>query len=146
MELELKRSLYTEKSTIGNLRINGKQFCFTLEDTCRDANRDGDLFDAGEQKVHGKTAIPAGKYQVILSMSTRFKIVLPEVLKVPGYAGIRIHNGNTAENTDGCILVGSDKSKDFVGGSRNTLAKLMDVLTTVPANEKIFINIKDAPL
>lgn len=146
MELKLKRNLYTEKSTIGNLLLNGKQFCFTLEDTCRDNNRDGDLFDNGEGKVFGKTAIPAGRYKVVLSLSNRFKIILPEVLNVPNYKGIRIHNGNTASHTEGCILVGTQKANNFVGGSRSALAKLMEILISLPSTEQIFLTIQDAPL
>lgn len=146
MELKLKRKLYTEKSTIGNLLVNGKQFCFTLEDTCRDNNRDGDLFDKGEAKIFGKTAIPAGKYKVILSLSNRFKIVLPEVLNVPAYEGIRIHNGNTDADTHGCILLGTQKAHDFVGGSRTALEKFMAVLNAIPKTEEIFLTIQDAPL
>jgi hypothetical protein len=146
MEITVKRSLYTEKSTIGNMLINGKQFCYTLEDTCRDANRDGDLDDEGETKVFGKTAIPSGKYPVILSYSNRFKRILPEVLNVPGYAGIRIHNGNTSADTEGCLLIGSQKSRDFVGNSRVTLEAFMEILNKVKAPEKIQLHLQDAPL
>jgi len=147
MELKLIRETYSKKSTIGVLRINGTFFCYTLEDVCRDLNRDGDLKDAGEEKVHGKTCIPAGRYQVIINMSNRFKKLMPLLLKVPGFEGIRIHNGNTPEHTEGCPLVGSTKAMDFVGNSKDTFEKLMLRLKMgVKPGEEIWIEIIDHPL
>lgn len=95
MDLILQREPSTAISTPGTLSVNGKHIAFTLEDIVRTG-----------PKVHGRTAIPAGTYELILSMSNRFKHELPEVLAVPGFAGVRIHGGNTHENTEGCPLVG----------------------------------------
>lgn len=145
MKLTVFRKTYTNRSTIGELHIDGKFFCYTLEDYCRDHNRDGDLQDAGEKKVFGKTAIPSGTYNVILSFSNRFKRLMPEVLNVPGYAGIRIHNGNTPEHTEGCLLVGSSIDRDFVGNSKVTFSHLMAKLTVAAKNEKITIQYIDQP-
>ena len=113
MILQLHRTTRTDKSTIGRLYIDDVFFCFTLEDVERDV------------KIYGKTAIPKGLYKVILTRSERFKRVLPLLLEVPGFEGIRIHNGNTAEDTEGCILVGMTESKDFVGQSLSALQLLM---------------------
>jgi hypothetical protein len=126
MELLLKRLHRTNKSTIGELFINGKFECYTLEDFDRDFNRDGDLNDEGEQKVHSKTAIPKGKYNVIINMSNRFKRQLPLLLNVEGFEGIRIHSGNTDLDSEGCILVGRTRSVDFIGESRLAFTKLFD--------------------
>lgn len=128
MNLLLKREEFTNESTIGSLYINGKFFCYTLEDFDRDKNKDGDLNDAGETKVFGLTAIPRGKYKVIIDYSPTFKKSLPKVLNVPGFEGIRIHNGNTAAHSNGCILLGSSKSKNFVGNSVNTLKSFMSII------------------
>lgn len=95
MKLELFRSIYTETSTIGRLFIDGEYFGFTLEDAVRPPNI----------KIQGKTAIPEGTYQVKLTMSNRFKKILPEVLCVPNFQGIRFHGGNTSADTEGCILI-----------------------------------------
>lgn len=95
MDLILQRELSTAISTPGTLWVNGKRIAYTLEDVVRTG-----------AKVHGKTAIPAGAYELILSMSNRFKRELPAVLAVPGFSGVRIHGGNTNENTEGCPLVG----------------------------------------
>jgi hypothetical protein len=86
--------------TVGELTLNGKFFCYTLEDVVRPAKA---------AKVYGATAIPAGKYNVILSISNRFKKLMPLVQNVKGFEGIRIHPGNTAAHTHGCLLVGYDK-------------------------------------
>ena len=77
MRLELKRKALLPEYTIGDLFIDGKLFCNTLEDTVRDLNKDGDLNDHGEGKVYGKTAIPYGTYEVVITYSNRFKKQLP---------------------------------------------------------------------
>jgi hypothetical protein len=140
MKIEVIRDTFTDKSTIGKLNLGGRFFCYTLEDFDRDLNKDGDLLDLGETKVHSKTAIPRGTYSVQLTMSNRFKKVLPLLIAVPGFEGIRIHPGNTDADTEGCILVGESKAKDFIGGSRITFEKLMDIMTK--AKDPITITIK----
>ena len=140
MNIQVIRETFTDKSTIGKMYIGGRFFCYTLEDVDRDKNKDGDLNDIGEQKVYGQTAIPKGVYPVTLTMSNRFKIVMPLLNNVPGFEGIRIHNGNSSEDTHGCLLVGESKGKDFIGGSKMAFAKLMDILTKT--KEKITIEIK----
>lgn len=126
MNITVKRLHFTSQSTIGELFINGKFECYTLEDVCRDKNKDGDLQDPGEAKVYAKTAIPKGTYRVIINQSNRFKRKLPLLLNVPGFEGIRIHAGNTAANTEGCLLVGETRAQDFVGSSRKAFTKLFD--------------------
>ena len=128
MKLTLKRFHFADTYTIGKLFINGKEFCDVLEDVVRDKNKDGDLQDTGEAKVYGKTAIPFGTYKVVLTMSNRFKIVLPLLVDVPEFEGIRIHAGNTSEDTHGCLLVGENKERGKVLNSRATMNKLMPIL------------------
>jgi hypothetical protein len=128
MKLTLIRDTYTSKSTIGRLFIDGVEFCYTLEDVVR----------AKGVKVYGETAIPSGDYSTTLSYSNRFKEVMPliynrEDLSVQdGYGvrfdGIRIHWGNKAEHSHGCILLGSSKSKDFVGNSKKTYKEFLKLL------------------
>ncbi|WP_050465090.1 DUF5675 family protein [Herbaspirillum autotrophicum] len=114
MEMFLQRGRSTSKSTPGKLFIDGRFECYTLEDVVRPAGI----------KVYGETAIPAGKYRVQLTMSPRFKRVLPLLLAVPNFEGIRIHPGNTDKDTDGCILVGDSATPDFVGQSRVAFDRL----------------------
>ena len=116
MKIVVVRDTFTENSTIGKMLIDGAFFCYTLEDTIRDV------------KVAGETAIPYGSYKVIVNMSNRFKRLMPLLIDVKGFDGVRIHNGNTKADTHGCILVGSTKSKDFIGDSKVTFNKLMTKL------------------
>lgn len=118
MELVLQREILTDKSTIGRLFVNDEFACFCLEDTLRP---DG-------EKVAGKTCIPAGHYRVVIDMSARFGRLMPHILDVPGFTGIRIHSGNTPENTDGCPLVGLTKGTDFIGESRLAFEKFFPML------------------
>lgn len=119
MKVVVVRDTFTENSTIGKMLIDGAFFCYTLEDTIRDT------------KIAGETAIPYGTYKVIVNMSNRFKRLMPLLLNVPNFEGVRIHNGNTKEHTHGCILVGATKSKDFIGDSKVTFNKLMTKLNGV---------------
>ncbi len=132
MELKLKRDLLNSSYTLGELFIDGVHFCYTVEDVVRDKNNDGDLDDTGEAKVYGETAIPKGKYKVVLSMSNRFKVMMPEVLNVKDFEGIRIHKGNTAIDTHGCIIVGTLRTPNGVGMSADCFKRLMIKL----ANQK----------
>lgn len=142
MELLLKRLHKTKISTIGELFINGKFECYTLEDFDRDLNNDGDLNDKGEAKVYAKTAIPKGRYEVVMTMSNRFKVVLPLLLNVPNFSGIRIHAGNTDKNTEGCILLGQTRSIDFIGASRKAMANFIPKLKGGLRKGKVFITIE----
>jgi hypothetical protein len=110
MNLTLRRKWFTDSSTVGELRVDGAFECYTLEDVVRP----GDILVV---KVAGQTAIPAGRYRVIVDHSDHFKQDLPHVLDVPGFTGIRIHPGNTPADTDGCILVGLRRAADSVQDS-----------------------------
>lgn len=128
MKLTLKRFHFAETYTIGKLFIDNVPFCDVLEDVVRDKNKDGDLQDEGEAKVYGQTAIPYGTYKVVLTMSNRFKTLLPLLIDVPDFEGIRIHAGNTSEDTHGCLLVGENKEKGKVLNSKIIMDKLMPIL------------------
>ena len=126
MELLLKRKYKKPTYTIGTLSVDGKYFCDTLEDVVRDL--------VTEKKVKGRTAIPAGRYRVVLNWSPRFKKPLPLLVDVPHFEGIRIHAGNTAKDTEGCILVGENRERGKVLNSRATMDRLMQVL--ISANNR----------
>ncbi len=138
-ELKLIRDLKNDKYTLGKLSIDGVHFCYTVEDKVRDLNNDGDLDDSGESKVYGETAIPAGRYEIVLSMSNRFKKIMPEILDVKGFSGIRIHAGNTAIDSHGCIIIGLNREPNGVGLSRICYTKLMEKLKD---RGKIYITIE----
>lgn len=130
MKLKLIRQVFTPKTTLGELFIDGVHFCWTLEDMDRDKNKDGDLSDTGEAKVYGETAIPSGTYKVILTFSNHFKRLLPLLVNVVGYEGVRIHRGNTAKDTLGCVLVGFSKGIDQISQSAVAEEALMVKLAT----------------
>ncbi len=133
MELLLKRDKSSSQSTIGELLIDGAHECFTLEDIVRPV------------KIKNETAIPAGRYNVVISPSPRFGRDMPLLEDVPGYEGVRIHWGNTAKDTEGCILVGTTKDTDFIGHSRDEFTPLFDKLQkAIDSGEKVTITITDA--
>lgn len=106
MKLDLQREPTLGNCTIGRLTVNGTFECYTLEDVVR------------EEKIHGETAIPPGTYEVRITFSNRFQRDLPLLVGVPNFEGIRIHPGNTAADTEGCILVGRTRTDDSIGASR----------------------------
>lgn len=135
MELLLKR-VHLGAYTIGKLYIDSYYFCDTLEDKVRDFNKDGDLLDQGEEKIYGETAIPYGTYKVELTYSPKFKTILPLIVGVKHFEGIRIHGvmkGATARpvHTAGCILVGKNTVKGGLTQSFEHLEKLMEKLNNV---------------
>jgi hypothetical protein len=132
MELKLVREELTSESSIGRLYLNGAFECFTLEDRVRPV------------KVKGSTAIPYGHYEVIVSFSQRFQRPLPLLLNVPNFDGIRIHVGNEPQNTEGCILVGTEKSLNRISHSQDAFDKLFIQLQAAAKKEKIFIEIAAA--
>jgi len=123
LEVEIRREVYSGKSTIGRLFVNGEFECYTLEDRAR----------AQGEKVAGSTCIPAGSYGVSINYSRRFRRLLPQLLEVPSFEGIRIHPGNTEADTEGCILVGQTQGEDFVGNSRVAFRKLFAKLQAAEA-------------
>ena len=128
MELLLQRQPSNDSCTIGKLFVDGEYLCFTLEDVVRD------------EKVYGRTAIPEGRYKVIVTMSPRFKRMLPLLEAVPNYSGVRIHPGNTAEDTEGCILPGMTNPTPYsVGSSRQAFDALMAKLA---GQDSVWITIK----
>lgn len=121
MKLTLKRIALKSDYTIGKLYIDGKYFCDTLEDTVRDLTKD--------PKIPGATAIPAGTYRVSVTYSPKFGRDLPLVENVPYFTGIRIHRGNTAADTSGCILVGENKAVGKVLNSTLYEKELTEMLS-----------------
>lgn len=135
MKLTLNRIFLGSSATIGELYVDGEHIADTLEDRVRPEG----------EKVYGKTAIPEGTYEMVLSYSPRFKKILPEILNVPNFTGIRIHCGNSSADSSGCILVGTwdGEKEDWVSDSKIAFNKLMSLLEEATNNkEKITITVK----
>ncbi len=131
-QLTLRRKHLSEKSTVGELYLpSGEFFCHTLEDVVR------------SHKVPGKTAIPAGEFEVVIAWSNRYARAMPRLLDVPFYSGILIHPLNVAEQTEGCVGVGryDDNVPDFIGHSRDTFDLLFPVLRKLTEKGKTFLKI-----
>ena len=127
MEITLKRTTLNPKYTLGEMFIDGAFFCYTVEDVVRSGS-----------KVKGETAIAYGRYKVIVNRSNRFKKLMPLLIDVPQFEGIRIHSGNTAEDSEGCIIVGMAQTQNGVGMSRIAFTKLMEKLKN---QNQIYISI-----
>lgn len=118
MKLSVTRKYFSNVCTVGELHIGGVFVCYTLEDRLR------------VLKIDGSTAIPAGLYKLVFDYSERFKRVLPRLLDVPDFTGVRIHPGNTDKDTEGCILVGKTWSGgDFIGQSGIAFADLIEKIS-----------------
>lgn len=150
MDLYLKRIARRENYTIGRLYIDGEYFCDTLEDKDRGLSQNAPYAENKRRKVAGKTAIPAGRYQVTLDVrSPKYKSrkqyqfckgFVPRLLDVPCFEGILIHIGNHPEDTEGCILVGRNRQVGAVLESADTFRRLYRKLQT--AKGMIYIKIE----
>ena len=133
MNLLIKR---LNKLSEGLLFIDGLFFCGTLEDPWRDLSR--------QQKVPGETCIPAGTYRVVIDLSARFNKLMPHVLNVPHFEGIRFHSGNTRRDTEGCILLGTHLQEGVLSQSRATVERFMTVMRmAINKKEEIWLTISD---
>lgn len=132
MNIYVRRKYFTDASTVGELYLEDDFFSYTLEDTVREG-----------PKISGKTAIPKGKYEVVIDQSTRFKKRMPHLLDVPNFEGVRIHAGNTDADTEGCLLIGQydPKIPDFVSNSRALFGKFFVQLDDILKKEKVYIEI-----
>lgn len=116
MKLRLIRSYFTELSTVGELYANDTFICYTLEDRIR------------EVKIPNETAIPAGVYPVEITWSNKFGQLMPLVSNVPNFSGIRIHWGNTAADTSGCLLLGLERQENRILRSREAYGMFYNIL------------------
>ena len=154
LELLLDRKYRKETYTIGNLYVDGEWFCNALEDKDRGLSQTMTLEEINKIKVYGETASPTGRYEVRMDIvSPKYNGVkwykdnfggrMPRLESVKGFSGILIHSGNTALDSNGCILVGMNKAKGKVLDSRATFQKLWKVLEQArKAGKKIYLTIK----
>jgi len=133
--IKIRRKWLTDESTIGELYFDNstERVCYTLEDCLRDV------------KIQNSTCIPAGKYELVFSFSNRFHKFLPLLLNVPNFSGIRVHSGNKASDTEGCVLVGFDKGENIVMNSRAAFAYFFASLQGAMQNGKVFVEITNEP-
>lgn len=139
IELNLFRFMYAEDSVIGSLSLKtdkAEEFlCHTLEDGVREVSG----IPVREWKVPGQTAIPVGRYEIKRTRSSRFGRDMLQVMNVPGFEGIRIHSGNSAKDTEGCILVGLNINDRSINDSQS-ISHSRDALVKVEARVFPFLN------
>ncbi len=125
MELLIERLYKKDTYTIGKLYIDGVYFCDTLEDKDRGLDDSMSLEDVLANKVYGETAIPYGTYQAEVSYSPKFKRDLLLIKNVKGFEGIRVHSGNLASDSMGCVLLGKNTHVGMLSESKKTLEAFM---------------------
>lgn len=137
MKLVLDRCWLTAKATVGKLIVDDVFQCYTLEDRYR---------PPPEPKVPKETCIPVGKYGLALMLSPRFNRVMPRLADVPDFQGVLIHEGNTATDTEGCILVGRSRVHEGVLESRTAYRELFDRLSVAWARgDPMTIDVRLSP-
>ena len=142
MELKLERKYRNNNYCIDKLYINGKYFSDVLEDPDRGLTDTMSLEEIKKIKIKGNTCIPYGTYNITITYSPRFKKNLPLLNNVKGFDGIRIHSGNTPQDTEGCLLLGFNKVKGQVIDSRVTTDKLIaQIQQALNKGEKVTITI-----
>lgn len=153
MRIKVERKWRKDAYTIGRLYVNGEYFCNTLEDKDRGLKKSDTLQSIKGIKVFGETAIPVGVYEVAMNVvspkyvaSPWYKQLcggrMPRLKDVPGFDGVLIHAGNTALDTNGCVLVGKNTKAGQVTSSRDTFKTLYQKMkAAADAGEKIEIEI-----
>ena len=138
MEIKVIRTILTNEYTVGELSIDGIYMCDTIEDRYRKIQKK-------EDKIYGVTAIPCGRYPVVLDYSPKYSKLMPHILDVPYFEGIRIHSGNSDEDSLGCIIVGEycpGVAGGFVKNSRIAYEKLFAKMKKASdRGERIFITV-----
>lgn len=144
MELTLFRIECNTEATHGKLYLGDEFICHTLEDRDRGLKSEWELATIAALKVKGKTAIPTGRYEIDITFSNRFQKPLPVLLNVKGFTGIRIHAGNQASDSEGCILVGErlHPQENRIANSRRTFNKVFDLIGKALLNEQVYITIQ----
>lgn len=134
MELHLNRDIIVEKYSLGTLTVDGKGGFFTCEDTDRALDSADVLSHISSTKVMSQTAIPTGRYRVKTTWSPKYQRMMPLVCDVTGFKGIRIHSGNDADDSSGCILIGTVRTPTGVSHSKVACEWLYAEIAKVEAN------------
>jgi hypothetical protein len=145
--ITLRRKIVTSAFTLGVLSMGaigsaGLYQYNTVEDTVRKLSNCTQTTCVG--KIDGKTAIPAGRYEIRDTYSPRFKKHVLELVDVPGFQGIRIHSGNTADDSSGCLILGLKGTRNGVAESRAAMAQFNADVRRALTKGRVFIVIEDA--
>lgn len=139
MDIVVTRQPTKDGATLGKMTVDGTWIAYTLENPVREV-----LGEPVESwKIQNHTAIPRGRFAVVLAMSTHFGRIMPHLMDVPGFAGILIHSGNIPANTEGCILVGQTiVNSTTIGASRAAFASLFSQIEeAINAGQKVWCTV-----
>jgi hypothetical protein len=128
-DFTLNRMIFTNESTIGELWTDNRFLCYSLEDTCR------------LQKIKGITAIPAGRYEIKMLPSPKFKQDMPHLLNIPNYTDVMLHWGNSPKDTNGCPLLGLSKGVDYIYESKAACAEVFPIINRKLSEGPLFISV-----
>lgn len=146
MDLVLQREVLTTDWTMGALLVDGQHSAWSLEDPVREVlGADNSYHWTAGLKVPGRTAIPAGRYEVVVSFSGRFGKLLPLLVGVPDFEGVRLHGGNTAADTDGCPLLGRarDVSTGRIWDCATVVEALVILIQERSRKSKVYIDVRN---
>jgi hypothetical protein len=142
MELTVIRKEFYDDRVVGELYTNDKFFSYTLEDTDRDLTNQDSVTKLKSTKIAKRTAIPYGRYRVILSYSIKLKRYLPLILDVPQWRGIRLHAGADPTYSSGCVLLGLERKGNSLYKIKAAEQALVKLLNSINMTEAIYITIK----
>ena len=152
LELALLRDRFTRETpvrpgvTTSVFTVGGKPFGYACEDQDRGLDASMSLDEIVRLKVSGRTAIPAGRYRVKRTWSPKYQRLMPLLLDTKGYKGIRIHAGNDADDTEGCILPGKTRHATGVQVSAKWAKWLDDAIAAAElAGREVWITITRDP-
>lgn len=144
MKIEVKRYLLNKDHTIGHLYIDGKFYCWTMEDRDRNLSDSKSEEENMKMKVYGKTAIPIGEYRLIIDYSNKYRKMLPHILNVKAFDGIRLHSLNFASESLGCIGVGTydESNPGMITKSRYAMGIIQPIIQkAIDAGERVTIDV-----
>jgi hypothetical protein len=144
MRIEIQRDIFNAGSTLGRMFIDGVEFGYTLEDKDRGLTDKMSATEIKLRKIFGQTAIPYGEYEVVLSYSNRFKKIMPLLLNVKGFEGVRIHGGNTDADTLGCPLLGATRTDKSIFECADKNRELIVLIDRALKFDKVFLSITKA--
>lgn len=128
MEIRVERAIFALDYTMSRIYINGELFSFGLEPYDASITKEWPVEDILSTKnKYGKIAIPVGEYTLIYNWSKKYKKMLPLILDTPGFSGVRIHSGNSCEDTRSCLLIGKFHRYGYIIESRKTMDSFINL-------------------
>lgn len=139
MDIVVTRQPTKDGATLGKMTVDGTWIAYTLENPVREVT--GEPVESW--KIQNHTAIPRGRFAVVLAHSDHFGRIMPHLMDVNGFVGVLIHWGNWVKDTEGCILVGfTIESPTMIGASREAFSALFaQINDAINAGQKVWCTV-----